>query len=337
MKKILLILTTFLLFSCVKEDDMFIEPIESTELLFVANEGNFGSSNGSISIINQKGNVNTIENIGDVVQSILVHNNKLFVIVNNSHKIKIFDIYEEGIRLPGIEISTNGSSPREMVVFDNKLYFTNWNTQDVKILNLFTYGFETSIKVDGLPESITTDGESIFVGIMMNSDYSDASDVIKINPKTNQITKTYNVGKGPTSLLIKDKQVYVARTYYDSNWNAFYGTSKIDLINGESIMIMNYGTGVVCGGSMNSFKGNPYRSYKGGVAMLEKSLKINESSFIGDFDESNIYSIKTINDKVYLGTNDGYVKIIDENNIEISKYKVGNFPGDFEIWTNNLK
>ena len=37
------------------------------------------------------------------------------------------------------EISTDNSSPRELVVVDNKVYFTNWNTKDVKVLNLFNY------------------------------------------------------------------------------------------------------------------------------------------------------------------------------------------------------
>ena len=42
-----------------------------------------------------------LENIGDVVHSILVHENKLFVIVNNSHLIKRYSITETGLSLPG--------------------------------------------------------------------------------------------------------------------------------------------------------------------------------------------------------------------------------------------
>ena len=162
-----------------------------------------------------------------VVQSLQVYNNKLFVISNNSHKINVFEITEQGLLLPGIEIDTNGSSPREMTVIDNKLYFTNWNTKDIKILNLFNYKLEESIKVAGLPEAIINDGENIYVGIMMNEDYSDASTVLKLSPNSNQIISQYEVGKGPTSLLKHDGDIYVARTYYDSNWNSFYGTSKL--------------------------------------------------------------------------------------------------------------
>jgi hypothetical protein len=337
-KQFLVLIGVLLSFTSCEKEEIIIDNEVSTELIFVANEGNFGTSNGSVSVIKDEQIIQTIPNIGDVVQSLLVHQNKLFVAVNNSHKINIYDITENGLLLPGIEIDTNGSSPREMTIVDNKLYFTNWNTQDVKILNLFTYDFETPIKVDGLPESIVHNGENIFVGIMMNEDYSDASTVLKISSQTNSIVSNFEVGKGPTSLLVMNKELLVARTFYDDNWNAFYGTSMVEITVDEGssspVTIVNYGAGVVCGGSIHSFKGNPYRSFKGGVAQLNKDLSINESSLLGYEDDTNVYSVETIDDKVYVGTLDGFVKILSEDGIELNTLKVGEFPGDFEYWTN---
>mgnify|MGYP001988213655 CR=1 FL=1 len=81
----------------------------------------------------------------------------------NSHKIKIYDINKDGLSLPGIEVSTENSSPREMVVVNDKVYFTNWNTSDVKVFNLFNYTIEKSIPVGALPEGMTTDGTFIWV------------------------------------------------------------------------------------------------------------------------------------------------------------------------------
>lgn len=335
MKKQVTILFTILIsfISCQKSElDCCTLQEPTTKLLFVANEGNFGEENGSISIIKDNSLINTIENVGDVVQSLKVYNDKLLVVVNNSHKIKVFNIFEDGILTLDTEIDTDGSSPREMVVFEDKLYFTNWNTQDVKILNLSTYTIESSITLDGLPESIIETNGDIYVGIMMNSDYSDASTVVKINPTTNYVTSTYEVGAGPTSLLVNDDKIYVARTFYDSNWNAFHGTSLIDLDYDNSISIVDYGAGTVCGGSVHSFRGYTYRSYEGGVAQLREDLTINQSSLIGDYDSQNVYSVETIGDRIYVGTYDGYVKVLTEDNIEISSYKVGEFPGDFEVW-----
>ena len=186
MNKLVMTLITALLLISGCSDNPIIENTEqTTHWIFVANEGNFGAGNGSISMINNNDEVYHVEEVGDVVQSLEVYKDKLIVVVNNSHMIKIYDITEDGLRLPGIEISTNNSSPRELVVVEDKVYFTNWNTKDVKVLNLFNYNIESSIPVDGLPESIVSDGSYLWVGIMMNEDYSSANSVVKIDGNTN--------------------------------------------------------------------------------------------------------------------------------------------------------
>jgi YVTN family beta-propeller protein len=196
--------------------------LSTSTWVFVANEGNYGASNGSISMIDKLGNVTTIEEIGDVVQSLAVHKNKLIVIINNSHKIKFYDISEDGLSLPGIEVSTENSSPREMVIIDDKVYFTNWNTQDVKVLNLFNYSIEESIPTGELPEGILSDGSNIWVA------NSGSNNVTKIDINSNTV-ESIEVGDGPQSLINHNGDVFISRRYYDASWNAFHGTSKIIL------------------------------------------------------------------------------------------------------------
>ena len=67
--------------------------------------------------------------------------------------------------LPGIEVSTNGSGPREMVIVDDYLYFTNWNTNDIKRLNLFNYIISDFTTLNGKPESIIHENGKLFVAI----------------------------------------------------------------------------------------------------------------------------------------------------------------------------
>ena len=119
LNKNILILISFLIFSCNVDDDDTINNEPAFEWTFIACEGNYGSSNGSITMINGKGDIKELNDIGDVVNSLAVYKNKLIVLVNNSHKILIYEIYEDGLKLPGIEIDTQGSSPREMVVVDD--------------------------------------------------------------------------------------------------------------------------------------------------------------------------------------------------------------------------
>ena len=205
--------------------------------VFVANEGNYGASNGSISIIDNNGNVNNTGVIGDVVQSLEIFYgdgvDKLIVLVNNSHKIKIFNIIpNQGLAMPGIEVETGNSSPREMVIVGQKVYFTNWDTQDIKVFNLVSYEIENSIFISaGLPEDIITDGYSLYVAIpnIEKYDRNLGSDVIKVSINNLSIQDTYNVGFGPEVLTFSDVgNLYVAHRTYSEDWHTTYhGTSKI--------------------------------------------------------------------------------------------------------------
>ena len=306
------------------------------ELVFVACEGNFGASNGSIYIINPDGVRDFVGDVGDIVQSLEVYGDKLIVLVNNSHKIKIYDIDEDGLKLPGITVSTENSGPRELVIVNDKIYFTNWNTKDVKVLNLYNYVIESSIPIDGLPESIIFDGSHLWVGITMNEDYSSANTVVKIDIEDNSIVNTYDVDLGPTSMVEQDGKIYVARTYYDESFNAYYGSTQID---GDIINKKNYGSGIACGGSVLKYNNQVYRSYDGGIAPLEENLNIRSSAKIGSYSFELVYSTEIIGDNIYFGLTNfadlNQVKVVDANGREINTYDVGIIPGDFAVWRND--
>ena len=335
MKKLLILITAISIsYSC--SDETLVNNENITEsFVFVACEGNFGASNGSIHYFNQSGDIFSVDNIGDVVQSLEVYNDKLFVIVNNSHKIIVYDITENGLSLPGIEVSTNGSSPREMVVVEDNLYFTNWNTNDIKRLNLFNYVISDFSSLDGKPESIIHDNGKLFVAIQMNNDYSDSNKVNQISIETGIIEKEWTVGFGPTSIIKDDNNIYVANTYYDENFNAFYGTSRLNIINDE-VLVNNYNEGVVCGGSIHKFSSGIFRSSDGGIVSLDVDLNFISNTKIGDEIPSQLYSTEIINNKIYFGitnfTDINLVKIYNSNNELESTFEVGLFPGDFAYW-----
>ena len=333
MKKIVLLLGMLIFIGCENTSISSNQETENTSWIFVANEGAFGASNGSISMIDDFGNVYETEPIGDVVQSFEVYNDKLIVLINNSHKIKIYDITTEGLSMPGIEIDTEQSSPRELVIVDDKVYFTNWNTQDVKVLNLFNYVIEESIPIDGLPEDIIFDGTDLWVAITMNEDWSSANKVSRIDINSNSIIETVSVGPGPQNLIQHDGDIYISRTFYDETWNASHGSSKI----GSEVIINNYGAGIACGGAVLSYNNNIYRSYNGGISPLEENLDINEEGKIGDYNQEEVYHVEVINNNIWFGLRDlggdsGMVKITDSNGVELGSYSVGLNPGDFAIW-----
>ena len=260
MKQLSLLLLSLLLITCENPADASGD--ENTSWVFVANEGAYGTSNGTISMI---------DDIGD-------------------HKIKIYDITAEGLAMPGIEVSTENSSPREMVVVDGKIYFTNWNTSDVKVFNLYTYNIDVSIPVGPNPEGIITGGSSLWVA------NSGCSTVHEINISSNSVINEYVVGQGPQSLVKHNGAIYVSRTFYNDDWTiAYHGASKID----GTVTINDYGSGSACGGSVLSHNSDVMRSFDGGLARMDTNLLLHEKS-IGDFNQNQIYHVELINENLSL-------------------------------------
>ena len=266
------------------------------------------------------------------MQSLAIHNDKLFVLVNNSHLLKVYNITDSGLRLPGIDISTDNSGPREMVIVDNYVYFTNWNTQDVKILNLETYFIEGSININGLPESIVSDGSYLWVAI------SSGSTVEKISLETREIVETIEVGNGPQQMLLDGDLLWISRTYYSANWTeTYHGTTLINIQTSE-VSMREYGVGTVCGGDMMLIAGEVYRTFEGGVAPLAMDLTLNRSAKIGTYSSNALYSAGASNKNVFMGITSDFQApdtVYVHNDLgELSYiYIVGASPGDYEVWS----
>mgnify|MGYP001387021865 CR=1 FL=1 len=306
----------------------------NSQQIFVACEGNFYEGNGSIWTISDEEAFSYNNNpLGEVVQSVYVHGNQLYVIVNGSSNIQVFDI-ENNSLIPTHFIDTQYSGPREMMVIDNYLYFTNWYTADIKKLSLDTWEIVNEISTPGLPEDIKFHNGFIYVSITMNLDWTDGNSIIIIDPLTDEITNNIEVGLGPGEILIHEDEVYVARTYYDDEWNAFYGTSKIDSNN--EVIIASYGAGAACGGGIYSHNGDIYRVYNGGIAKINQELEIIPESRIGEYESWEVYSAEIIGDNIYFGLTDfsapDDVAVVDFNGNEIARYSVGAIPGDFAVF-----
>ena len=321
------ILILFLFISCDNNSGFDNEK----RLTFIASEGNFGSSNASISVFQGPNQIQKVSNIGDVIQSIKVYDDKLFVLINNSHLIKIYIITSSGLSLPGIKINTHNSGPREMVIVDDYLYFTNWNSRNIKILNLETYFIEDSISVNGTPEGIVSDGSYLWVAI------SSGSTVEKIDINSKQIVETFQVGNGPQQMLIEGSLLWISRTYYSPDWSEiYYGTSQIDILSG-SIQIKEYDTGIVCGGDMMKINEQTYRTYEGGVAPIKSDLTINRPAKIGSYNTNSLYSAGAHSDYIFMGTTSDFngpdtVYIHNELGEHNFTYIVDASPGDYAIW-----
>ena len=306
----------------------------AAQQVYIACEGNFYQSNGSLWSLSENQIHEYEENpLGAVVQSLYVHGDKLYVIVNGSGNIQVFDINDEGL-VASAFIDTNFSGPREVVVVDNNLYFTNWYTADLKKINLDTMEIDAEIDMPGLPEKIIMHNGLLYISITMDFDWTDGDKVVVFDPADDAIVNTYIVGDGPGDMVVHDNEIYIARTFYDDSWNAFYGTSKIT--ENEEIIIANYGVGLACGGSVHSFQGSVYRAFDGGVAQLDENLQILPQTRIGNYNPSDVYSVEVINEHIYFGLSDfvypDQIAVVNAHNEQIALYDVGVAPGDFALW-----
>jgi YVTN family beta-propeller protein len=310
---------------------------ENTLWTFVANEGSFGSNNGTVSMIDEFNEVYETEVIGDVVQSIEVYNNKLIVAINVSEKLAIFDISETGLS-NWVEVDLSGTPPREIAVVNGRAYVSCWGDSDynvygtvpgyLKVVNLETLEVESSIEVGIMPEGLLYDLSNLWVA------NSGGSTLSKVDVASNTVIETIEVGQGPQNIEINNEDVYVSRRYYDSSWNEFHGSSKI---SGGNVIIKDYASGIVCGGSVLKFNDAVYRSYDGGIYPLDSELNLESAGRIGEYDSSP-YSVEVINNFLWFGIkgdvdeNNGTVRVLDSSGAEVSFYNVGIAPGDFAHW-----
>ncbi len=135
------------------KDDEEVKTINNDLRLYIANEGNYGSGNSSLSlyylnsekVFNNVFEKNNNEALGDVLNDIALVNNNLWLVVNNSNKIEIIDTFNHK-KIHSINIS----QPRNITILDatrvlitsmyfNKLYVVNTNNYQIEKTIIFPY------------------------------------------------------------------------------------------------------------------------------------------------------------------------------------------------------
>ncbi len=202
-------LATLLLTSCMKWEYGNEESFEAASSgLFITNEGNFQYGNASLSFYDPA--TRTIENevfyrangmkLGDVAQSMVVHNGVGWIVVNNSHVVFAIDLntFREVGRI------TNLTSPRYIhFVSAEKAYITQiWHNRIV-VVNPRTYQVTGYIECPamtmetGSTEQMVQWGDYVYVNC-----WSYQNRILKIDTRTDTVVDELEVGIQPTSLVL---------------------------------------------------------------------------------------------------------------------------------------
>ena len=176
--------------------------------LFICNEGNFQYGNATLSYYDPT--TKTVENeifyranamkLGDVAQSMIIHNGIGWVVVNNSHVVFAIDptTFKEVGRITGL------TSPRYIhFVSDDKAYITQIWDNRIFIINPKRYEVTGYIEVpdmtseQGSTEQMVQLGKYLYVNC-----WSYQNRLLKIDTETDKIVAELEVGIQPTSLAL---------------------------------------------------------------------------------------------------------------------------------------
>ncbi|MDH5608024.1 MAG: DUF5074 domain-containing protein [Cyclobacteriaceae bacterium] len=235
-----LIVTAVWLTSCDKNTEL-VPAGKFDRGVFVVNEGNFGSGDGSVSFINPNGEVtqsifsqaNNGALLGDVVQSMYVADQMGFVVVNNSNRVEAVDINTFESRYSIVDAAL----PRYLVHQGAKGYLSEWvsfaDPGRVTVFDLQTGEISNRITTDFGAEQLLISGEKLFV----SNNFSATLSVIDL--ATESVDTTFTVGNGPGQMVADtDGSVWlICAGGYDANWNPALD-GKIVKINPQTYEIM---------------------------------------------------------------------------------------------------
>ena len=301
---------------------------------FVLCEGNFQNSNAALWSFdpNESMTENQIlggSSLGDVGQSLTYVNNKLYVVVNNSHKIEILSVGDE-ISQEGT-ISFNNAGPRHIVVDGSQGYASCWNLSAILVLDLVNRAVIDTISVSGMPEDLILDGSSLYASIPSNADWSSASSVVEISTSSKEVVKSYEVISGPNDMELIGSDLFVASTYYGANWSTTTGLSKIDLSTGTVTTNTDGSDSGVVKGDLVKAGEILYRATTTGLAPVNMDLSLDMDNIVGG--QTNVYSASSDEDFLYFGTTDyvapDTVFVTDHKGTYLDQFIVGAIPGDF--------
>lgn len=238
LKPLLLALTIgFFFASCSSDDDGGVTP-ELPQGDFdlgyiIANEGNFGSPNASVSFIDADlmtvensifEAINPSENLGDVLNYIAFSDENAFLVMNNSNKVVVVNRFSfEYVTT----LTESIALPRYAVVENGKLFVSNSQSQDIAVYDTNDFSFITSITIDKPVELLKADAGKLFV---QNASFGTGNEITVINTDTNEITNTLTVDGVLNSIDDEDGILYALHSEGISKFNTSTA-SLIETIN----------------------------------------------------------------------------------------------------------
>ncbi len=327
-----LLFCTTLLVSCSSSDDSK----ETTgglnkydDGVFISNEGNFMSSNGTISYITNDlssiynqifKNANNGQSLGDVVQSIAFDGDLAFVVVNNSNVIEVVN-KETFVKIHSI--TENMSSPRYAVVENEKIFVTHMYANKVTVYNLSDFSYINTIDLSFQPEFLVKNNGKIYVS---SNFYADTNAIAIIDASSNTLINTLALDLSINGLTQGDDVVYALGSsstgskIYKIDLNGILTSNEINVTNARYLEF----------DSNNLYFTSNLKIYKTSPTIQN----IQELFSVSDNSWSSLYGFEVFDGKVFTSdakgfTEDGVVTIYSENGTVLKTFRAGLGPNGF--------
>ncbi|MCJ8166872.1 hypothetical protein MKJ04_18655 [Pontibacter sp. E15-1] len=341
--------------SCDKDND--VTPATSTEVrgpydqhgVFILNEGNYGTPNGSISFLSDSANQTVINSIsqkanndrplGDVVMDLDIVGDRAYIVANNSNKLEVVNAYtfqtEGAVELKQPRFFAAASA--------DKAYVSEWITYgqpgQVSVIDLKTLQVVKTIPVGPLPEELLVADGKLYVAI------NGSNVVTVINTSTDVVERDITVTDGPAELeLDADKRLWVlakGRTVYNSDWTVNYSETTpgaliaINTANSTVLNTLTFGSNQASPGNLAitgdgaklyyNYQGATYAQSASATSLASTPL-INRSFYGLGIDPDNGY-IYGSDQNGFSG--DGTVFIYQPDGTKVKEFKVGIGPNGF--------
>ena len=178
---------------------------------FITNEGPFQNGTGTITFVADGGPVSqnvykTVneEDLGNIVNSMGIADDKGYIVVNNSNKVIVVNRYT--MEKEAVIFGESINNPRYFVAGDGKGYISNWgdplDTGDdfITVISLSSNAVLATIPVGEGPENMVLEAGNLFV--CLEGGYGQNNKVVVINTEDNTIKENIVVGDVPNSILL---------------------------------------------------------------------------------------------------------------------------------------
>ncbi|NNE47952.1 MAG: hypothetical protein HKN37_14975 [Rhodothermales bacterium] len=227
----LLVVAVLVIFGMAGCDTAATDPAEDlTTYVLVANQGNFGDGNGSVTRFDpETGTVTSVlARAGSIIQSIFVRDNLTYAVMNTGDRIDILD-QSRGLIGQIVDVP----SPRYIAWADtDRLLVSNLFDNTVSIVDLTTSSIVGSVDVGPNPEGIFVGGGLAYVA---NHGFGSGSTISVVDIGTGQVVRTPDLACDGPRFVFMDAQselwiVCSGQVLYDANFNAVGTTNGAVLV-----------------------------------------------------------------------------------------------------------